>query len=155
MIASKGVKKMIAIYTAIIFFAVLDRFLKVFAVSDQSRQFNLLGEILKFNYQANFKIAFSLPLAGPWLTVLLVLIILGLILSAAFYSFKRPGAGLAPWLLVILGASGNLFDRLKYGHVVDYLDLKYFTVFNLADAMIVAGVVWLIIWDCRRMPYSA
>jgi len=47
-------------------------------------------------------------------------------------------------LAVILGAAGNLFDRLKYGYVVDYLDLKYFTAFNLADVMIVAGVIYLI-----------
>ena len=46
---------------------------------------------------------------------------------------------------IIMGAASNLFDRLKYGYVIDYLDLKYFTVFNLADAMIIFGVAILLI----------
>ena len=43
----------------------------------------------------------------------------------------------------ILGASSNFYDRLKYGFVVDYLDLKYFTVFNVADAMISLSVLFM------------
>jgi len=46
--------------------------------------------------------------------------------------------------LVILGALSNLLDRLKFGYVVDYLDLRYFTVFNLADVMIVGGGVLIL-----------
>mgnify|MGYP001574935943 CR=1 FL=1 len=139
------IKKMIAIYTAIIFFVILDRFLKVLALVNQERQFNLIGEILKFNYQANHYIAFSLPLAGRVLIVLLILIISVLILLGLFYWFKHQYDKSALLFLIVLGAGSNLFDRLKYGQVIDYLDLKYFTVFNLADAMIVIGVILLII----------
>ncbi len=46
---------------------------------------------------------------------------------------------------IIFGAMSNLLDRLKYGCVICYLDLKYFTVFNLADIMIVGGALWLLI----------
>lgn len=136
---------MIAIYAAIIFFIGLDRFLKVLALANQEWQFNLIGKILKFNYQANYYIAFSLPLAGQALSILLILIITGLILLGISYWFKHKYDELAWLSLIILGAGSNLFDRLKYGFVIDYLDLKYFTVFNLADAMIVIGVIWLII----------
>lgn len=142
---SNGIKKIIAIYMAIIFFIGLDRFLKVLALVDQGRQFNLIGEILKFNFRTNYYIAFSLPLAGRVLEFLLVLIILSLIWLGLFYWFKRQDDKLIPLFLIILGAGSNLFDRLKYGYVIDYLDLKYFTVFNLADAMIVGGVILLLI----------
>lgn len=37
------------------------------------------------------------------------------------------------------GAGGNLIDRLRFGHVVDYLDFRVWPVFNLADVAIVVG----------------
>lgn len=52
-----------------------------------------------------------------------------------------PGfAGLAASALVIGGAAGNLYDRLRFGYVVDYLDFRVWPVFNVADAAICAGV---------------
>ena len=141
----QSVKKMTAFYMAVIFFIGLDRFLKVLALAYPGREFNLIGQVLKFSHQANYNIAFSFPLFGRPLMVLLTLIVLCLILLALSYWFKRQYDKAAGLLLVILGAGSNLFDRLKYGYVVDYFDLKYFTVFNLADAMIVTGVILLII----------
>lgn len=138
-------KKMIAVYIAIIFFIGLDRFLKILSLADSSRQLNLIGEILKFKFEANRYIAFSLPLAGNLLVAIIGLIIFSLILAFVFYVRKREYNKLLPLGLVILGAGSNLLDRIKYGYVIDYLDLKYFTVFNLADVMIVIGVVLLIV----------
>ena len=135
---------MTALYLAVIFFAALDRLLKAYALADLERVWNLLGKILKFNFQANYNIAFSLPLAGFWLTAVIWLVVLPLIYClVCAWKGGRPNAAICLFA-VIMGAASNLFDRLKYGYVIDYLDLKYFTVFNLADAMIVAGVVLLL-----------
>ena len=41
------------------------------------------------------------------------------------------------------GALGNLTDRLTYGHVTDFIDLRVWPVFNIADSAIVVGVVIL------------
>lgn len=43
------------------------------------------------------------------------------------------------------GALGNLSDRLFRGYVIDYIDVKYFSVFNLADVTINIGVGLLLI----------
>lgn len=43
------------------------------------------------------------------------------------------------------GALGNLVDRIRLGHVTDFLDFGPWPVFNLADTSIVAGVVILVI----------
>ncbi len=45
--------------------------------------------------------------------------------------------------LLLAGAAGNLIDRLAYGYVVDFLDLGWFPVFNLADAAVVVGAALL------------
>ena len=42
--------------------------------------------------------------------------------------------------LVIGGSVSNLVDRVRLGHVTDFLDLRYWPAFNLADSFIVIGV---------------
>ncbi|RKY41018.1 MAG: signal peptidase II [Candidatus Omnitrophota bacterium] len=50
---------------------------------------------------------------------------------------------------IIGGASSNLFDRLVYGYVIDYIDIKVWPIFNLADAAITTGVAILILNSFR------
>ena len=64
-----------------------------------------------------------------------------------FY-FARSGARhpILPVALGLLigGSVGNLVDRLRLGHVTDFLDLPYWPAFNLADTFIVVGVAVLL-----------
>ena len=46
--------------------------------------------------------------------------------------------------LLIGGSISNLADRIRLGHVTDFLDLKYWPAFNLADSFIVIGVAILL-----------
>jgi signal peptidase II len=46
--------------------------------------------------------------------------------------------------LLIGGSVSNLIDRVRLGHVVDFLDLRFWPAFNLADSFIVAGVAVLL-----------
>jgi signal peptidase II len=46
--------------------------------------------------------------------------------------------------LLIGGSAGNLVDRIRLGHVTDFLDVPYWPAFNLADTFIVAGVAILL-----------
>ncbi len=46
--------------------------------------------------------------------------------------------------LLIGGSLSNLADRMRLGHVTDFLDFRYWPAFNLADACIVAGVILLL-----------
>jgi signal peptidase II len=64
------------------------------------------------------------------------------------YFFARSGArhALLPVALGFLigGSASNLLDRLRLGHVTDFLDVRYWPAFNLADSFIVVGVVILL-----------
>ena len=136
-------KKMVIVFLVAIFFIALDRLLKILA-SQFSMPLNLVGSILKFHFTPNPYIAFSLPLAGIGLNIIIAIIILILV----YYYFllmktNRDNEGIV-LIFIILGAISNFIDRLWFGYVVDYFDLKYFTVFNLADVMIVTGVVVLL-----------
>jgi signal peptidase II len=47
--------------------------------------------------------------------------------------------------LVIGGSVSNLLDRVRLGHVTDFLDFRYWPAFNLADTFIVVGVAALLL----------
>jgi signal peptidase II len=47
--------------------------------------------------------------------------------------------------LVIGGSVSNLADRIRLGHVTDFLDFRYWPAFNLADSFIVIGVVMILV----------
>lgn len=59
---------------------------------------------------------------------------------------EKKLADVLPLAMILGGALGNIIDRVRYGHVVDFADLHFgdwrpFLVFNLADALISLGVV--------------
>ncbi len=59
---------------------------------------------------------------------------------------ERKFGDILPLAMVLGGALGNIRDRYRLGHVIDYADLHFgdfrpFLVFNLADAAITLGVV--------------
>ncbi|WP_208437156.1 signal peptidase II [Bartonella taylorii] len=56
--------------------------------------------------------------------------------------------------LIIGGAIGNLIDRIRFHHVIDYIlfhidDIFYFAIFNLADTFITLGVIAILIEELR------
>jgi signal peptidase II len=58
-----------------------------------------------------------------------------------------------PFALIIGGALGNLIDRMRYGHVVDFVDAywreHHWPAFNVADSAIVAGAIGLALFTLR------
>lgn len=69
------------------------------------------------------------------------------VLIAAFWWFSRPRSrfGTLALALILGGCLGNLIDRLSYGWVVDFLDFRFWPVFNLADTFTNVGLILLII----------
>ncbi len=71
-------------------------------------------------------------------------------LVAWLYRLKRHETWVAIGLALILGgALGNLYDRVMFGYVIDFVSLHYseyyFPAFNVADSAISAGAIMLII----------
>ncbi len=144
-------KKKTAIFILIlaVFLLVTDRFLKFFAFTFDVK-YNLLGDILRFNFAKNYYIAFSLPLGGTILIAIITVILLFLIAYSIKLAKNKEFIEVALLTNVLFGAISNLLDRLQLGYVIDYIDLKYFTVFNVADTMIVGGVIGLFLIQLIR-----
>lgn len=54
--------------------------------------------------------------------------------------------------LVLGGAIGNLIDRVRVGYVIDFIDLRFWPVFNLADTAITVGALVLVYGAVQRKP---
>lgn len=68
-----------------------------------------------------------------------------LLLSALGYLFFKANNRDSMFIgLVIGGLAGNLYDRLFYRFVIDFIDLGFFPVFNISDVCILFGAVFLI-----------
>jgi signal peptidase II len=57
--------------------------------------------------------------------------------------------------LVLGGTVGNLFDRVMFGTVTDFVAVHFWPVFNVADSAVSTGVVLLLLGYVLRRPQSA
>ena len=92
----------------------------------------------------NSGIAFGLFSSATAAVIVLTLVAIGWMIAY----FARSGARhpLLPVAvgLLIGGSVSNLADRVRLGHVTDFLDFRYWPAFNLADSFIVIGVLVLL-----------
>jgi signal peptidase II len=124
---------------------VADQVTKEIVVSTLERgdSFHVLGP-LSIHHVHNSGIAFGIfsTWAGP-VTLLTVVAIFWMVGYFARAGARHPILPIALGFL-IGGSLGNLVDRIRLGHVTDFLDLTYWPAFNLADTFIVSGVAILV-----------
>jgi signal peptidase II len=127
-----------------------DEVLKILALKFLPDESQMSGKgLIELAIHKNFGLAFDLPIWLPILCVLSVLIIIGLVLLIKQNWQKNP------WLassaaIISCGALGNLFDRISYGFVVDYIITPITgSAFNLSDIVIVFGL-FLLIWSSKK-----
>jgi signal peptidase II len=91
----------------------------------------------------NSGIAFGLFASATAVVTALTAVAVGwMLLFFARSGARHPVLPVALGLL-IGGSLSNLVDRIRFGHVTDFLDLRYWPAFNLADTFIVIGVAIL------------
>lgn len=144
-----SIKKTTPWFAAVVFLVTVDRLLKMWAVNFQP-EINVFGDWFRIVLAKNQGIAFSLPLFGWWLNIVIVLIIIFLTYLFIVYFKKAAYLEAVFCSAIIFGAASNLFDRVKFGYVIDYFSLKYYSVFNLADGLILVGIVGLVLFNIDR-----
>ncbi|HAU65761.1 MAG: Lipoprotein signal peptidase [Candidatus Uhrbacteria bacterium GW2011_GWF2_39_13] len=127
----------------------LDEFLKYRGITTLPTEGEVASQgILQFAIHQNWGIAFDIPFKLELVILFSVLIGLGLA-HAAYKNWKQHPNITVATLMILIGALGNLYDRIVYGFTVDYIILFERSAINLSDIVIVTGVFFLL-WLSRR-----
>jgi len=136
-------KDFVLIQLAILVF-VVDQFTK-FLVRDQLLHFQSFPATGFFRFTHTFNTGSAFGIFQDQNTPLIFVSIIGIGILIMIYRSQRMPTGLLRLSLglQIGGATGNLLDRLRLGHVTDFVDVGAWPVFNMADASIITGLVIL------------
>lgn len=105
-------------------------------------------EWLNLTYQENTGAAFSILRDKQFFLIILTsIVILGVIILMLSKQVKNK-AYLWSFSLIVAGGIGNLIDRICFGYVVDFIDVRIikFAVFNFADICAVVGTISLMVF---------
>src|SRR3954468_9041681 len=146
---------LVAIAVTALALDVISKAIVVATLPDRPRPIELLGGLLTLRVLRNSGAAFNI---GNGMTLVFTVIATGVVVAILRYARKLRSL---PWAvtlgLLLGGALGNLGDRMLRspgvfrGHVVDWIELPHWPVFNLADASIVCGGVLAVLLASRRL----
>lgn len=132
---------------------ILDRLTKLWALNVLTKvpEIVIIKNFLSFSYLENRGAAFGILQNKVSLLVIVTLVV---VMGIIYYLIKyKPSSRLLKLSLsfIIGGALGNLFDRIFYKYVVDFIlihykDVFYFPTFNAADMAVVIGTFLLIFY---------
>ncbi|MDI9914264.1 signal peptidase II [Rhodococcus sp. IEGM 1379] len=140
---------MLIVIAAVILVA--DILTKVWAVAaiTPGQPIEIIGDVVTFTLVRNPGAAFSMATSMTWiLTLVAIGVVIGVIKIGRTLRSPWWALGLG---LVLGGALGNLMDRLfrapgfMQGHVVDFMSIGWWPVFNIADSAIVCGAILLVV----------
>jgi signal peptidase II len=142
----------------VIFIFLLDRLSKVILINKLANFDEVEYEITSFlslNLIWNDGIAFGLlSLKDKFYYNLLSTIIIIVILIIFYLMIKSKGIEKYAYIMLLGGSLGNIFDRLFYSKVPDFIDLHFnnfnWFIFNVADIFITLGVILLIYLEFRK-----
>ena len=153
-------RKYILFLTIAAFVVIIDQLTKAFVSSAMSlyESIVVVGSFFNITYIRNPGAAFGfLATAGPaFRSVFFLSIPVAAILLILYYlsrSMRNELLLIFSLSLILGGASGNLIDRIRYGEVVDFLDVYiasyHWPIFNVADASISLGAALLVLQMIR------
>ena len=155
LIANRMSKKKIIDLIFVIFIFFIDRLSKLLVI--KSAEVN--GEVnfsvtsfLNFNLIWNEGIAFGLLSFDDKFYYNLITLLIAVITSIIIWlANKSKGVEKLGFLMIVGGSLGNLFDRIFYSSVPDFIDISinnfHWFIFNVADIFITIGVILLIILE--------
>ena len=91
----------------------------------------------------NTGVAFGALSGGGWLVTVLTFVALSFLVGYFALRADTPGLWI-PVGMILGGALGNLADRAREGAVIDFIDPAFWPAFNVADVMIVVGILGLL-----------
>lgn len=128
----------------------LDGVLKFFAHHNLPELFLFSPSFLRLELYKNYGVAFDLPLPLP-ITITLSVLIGVYLIYLLFTEFEQNSrVALGAWVALI-GGFGNFLDRILNGYVTDYLILFGRSAINLADILILLGILIILYYTDTKL----
>jgi len=148
-------RKHILSFLTIIFIFIIDRISKLLIInsSETYEQYGLsVTPFLNFNLIWNEGIAFGFFSFDEKVYYNLLTVIIFLIISILIWMMiKSKSYEKFCFLMIIGGSLGNIFDRIYYSAVPDFIDIHinnfHWFIFNVADIFITIGIIFLISFE--------
>lgn len=141
----------VIIFIASILLVLIDQLFKYLVSSSMTlyESVKVIPNFLSITYVENDGGAFSILPGGRWFFILIGIIVLYFIIRFIMLDSRVTKFDKISYTLVLSGIIGNLFDRIFYGKVIDYIDFNLFgydaPIFNFADICIVVGAFMIVI----------
>tara|TARA_Y100000992_G_C21214075_1_gene466960 strand:+ start:539 stop:1009 length:471 start_codon:yes stop_codon:yes gene_type:complete len=150
-------KKIVIFYIAGIIF-ILDRLSKyyILVLSKSVEKLDIaITPFLNFNLIFNKGIAFGLLSVNEnFYYNIITLLIISITLIILIMAVKTSGIERYSFSMIFGGSLGNIFDRLYYSAVIDFIDIHinniHWFIFNFADIFITTGVILLIFFEVYK-----
>ncbi len=135
-------KKIFFINFLVLIIFLLDRFFKFIFLQTPNLHWSFVfGWHLSKNFGIAFNLNFSLPIA-----IIVSSAVIFILISFLIQAYKKNNFFEITFLtLITFGAFSNLLDRVRFGFVIDYVEVPYFTVLILADVMVTVGMGMILI----------
>ena len=116
-----------------------------------------LSGLFSITYVTNTGVAFGFFKEAGTFFIFLAILIIALLLYLFVRLDVNQRLARVALTLALSGVTGTLIDHLRLGHVIDFLDFKFWPIFNVADGAIVAGLVLLLVatWYAGRSRAGA
>ena len=129
---------------------ILDRVTKSFfsKVLSEGETIPVIKDFFHFTLVHNTGMAFGLFKDHGFVFIVVPIIAVALLVYNIYYYRENEYLSksyIVAFSLIMGGAIGNLIDRISIGHVIDFLDFRFFPVFNIADSAITIGAVIILI----------
>lgn len=108
-----------------------------------------IPHVLWWTYVQNTHGAFGLFGDSAILLIVMALVVLGVFWIAFRDAARQSLTVRVAFGAIVGGAIGNIIDRIHYHFVVDFIDLRWWPVFNIADSCISIGVIALVLVSLR------
>ena len=142
-----GRTRLLLFYTVLFLSLSVDQLAKhaVTVLMPLDRTIPLVNGVFHLTFITNTGAAFGLLKGWNFIFLIVSAVFIGAI--NVYMLYKKPSGAIFQTALGLVcgGAAGNLIDRIFRGHVIDFFDVRFFSIFNTADVMINLGVALLVL----------
>jgi len=99
-------------------------------------------------YTLNTGVSFSMLEGQTEMLIVLQIILIAVVTAACVFTYIKMRHPVLQTSLcwIVAGGAGNLIDRVSFGHVIDFISVGSFPVWNFADMCVVGGCILIAIY---------